>query len=338
MPQGVPDVATETESIATKHPLLWHYTDLHAFKSIVAGNAIWGTLFEDLNDSSEFRRMREPLTKEMGERFIPLIATFARSGDRQQAAVRIAGGVTHGAATAAQRLMQNLYAVTFRPASKDRLQSCFVASFCSHRDDPYIQDNGLLSQWRSYAADGGFCLVFDTKRLEELIEEERRVYQYLFIGLSEAHYFKDRKDMPSSFARLTALAKDVVGLAMSGADFSTDELFVAFVTSTATIKHRGFEDEQEVRLVAMAASQIGDEKLKSVPGYVSRALKNTFPCDINAKIKHHIRLFGDERGRLPIIKVIVGPARDQKRNAEIAEQTVGKYAEIVCSATPLIAR
>jgi hypothetical protein len=125
---------------------------------------------------------------------------------------------------------------------------------------------------------------------------------------------------------------------MSGSDFSVDELFVPFVTSAAASKHRGFEEEREVRLIAMAVSQIGDEKLKSVPGYVSRALKNIFPCDINAKVKHHIRLFGDERSRLPIVKVIVGPARDQKRNGEIAEQTVGKYAEVVCSATPLIAR
>ena len=144
--------------------------------------------------------------------------------------------------------------------------------------------------------------------------------------------------MPEPFVGLAALAKDVVPLAMSGAEFSVDELFVPFVTSAATIKHRGFEEEHEVRLVAMAASQIGDDRLKSIPGYVSRALKNIFPCDINAKVKHHIRLFGDERSRLPIVKVIVGPASDQKRNAEIAEQTVGKYAEIVCSATPLIAK
>jgi hypothetical protein len=335
MPQGVPAVATETKSIAAEHPLLWHYTDLHAFKSIVAGNAIWGTFFDDLNDSVEFRHMREPLAKGMGERLIPLIEKFEQSGVRERDTVRIAGGVSRGAAAAAQRLMQTLNTVTFRQAAKDRLQSCFVASFCSHQDD-YVQANGLLSQWRSYAADGGFCLVFDTKRLEELIEEERAIYQYWSIGLNEAHYFEDGKDLPSSFVELAGLSEAVVALAMSGANFSTDELFVPFVVSAATIKHSGFEEEREVRLVAMAMSQIGDEKMKSVPGYASKALKNIFPCDINAKISHHIRLFGDERSKLPIVKVIVGPARDQRRNAEIARQTVGKDVDVVCSATPLI--
>jgi hypothetical protein len=332
----VSSVAKDPVSVAAKHPLLYHYTGTHAFRSIVAGNSIWGTYFEDLNDSTEFRHMREPLAKEMGERLVPVIERFAQSGDRERDAVRRAGGVSNGAATAAQRLMRNLYTVTFRQTAKDRLQSCFVTSFCSHDDDPYIQENGLLSQWRGYAADGGFCLVFDTKRLEALIEEERDAYQYLFIGLRKAHYHKDRKEMPDSFVELVTQAKDVIVLAMSGADFSVDELFVPFVTSATTIKHRGFEEEREVRLVAMALSQLGDEKVKGVPGYVSKALKNVFPCDINAKIKHHIRLFGDERSKLPIVKVIVGPARDQKYNAEIARRTVGKNAEIVCSATPLI--
>src|SRR4029079_18040641 len=95
-----------------------------------------------------------------------------------------------------------------------------------------------------------------------------------FLALSEAHYFKDRTDLPEPFVRLATLAKGVVPLAMSGSDFSVDELFVPFVTSAAASKHRGFEEEREVRLIAMAVSQIGDEKLKSVPGYVSRALKN----------------------------------------------------------------
>jgi hypothetical protein len=39
---------------------------------------------------------------------------------------------------------------------------------------------------------------------------------------------------------------------------------------------------------------------------------------------------------LPIARVIVGPARDQKRNAEIARDVVGRGVDVVRSETPLV--
>ena len=47
-------------------------------------------------------------------------------------------------------------------------------------------------------------------------------------------------------------------------------------------------------------------------------------------------LFGPDRGALPIARVIVGPARDQKRNAEIARDVVGRGVDVVRSETPLV--
>jgi hypothetical protein len=41
-----------------------------------------------------------------------------------------------------------------------------------------------------------------------------------------------------------------------------------------------------------------------------------------------------ERSKLPIVRVIVGPARDQRRNEKIARKAVGHDVEVVLSKTP----
>ena len=323
-------------SIAAAHPLLYHYTREHAFRSIVLNNTFWTTYFEDLNDSTEFRHARAPLAEKLGERLIPVVEAFSRRGQWEADAVRRQGGVASGARKAGKLVMENLYKATFGAPAKERRHACFVASFCSHAPDSYVEQNGLLSQWRGYGGDGGFCLVFDTERMEALIDEEQRAYQYLFIRLGAAHYFKDRTSMPPSFDELAVKAEDVLASALAGPDFSVDEMFDPFVTAAATTKHRGFVEESEVRLVAMPLSPLGHERMNGVPGYQSMPIKTSFPCDINARTKHHIRLFGPDRGALPVARVIVGPARDQKRNAEIARDVVGRGVEVVCSETPLV--
>ena len=72
------------------------------------------------------------------------------------------------------------------------------------------------------------------------------------------------------------------------------------------------------------------------PGYVSLPIKYIFTCERDARKKRHIALFGPERSKLPVVKVIVGPARDQKRKATIAHETVGKGVEVLLSETLLM--
>lgn len=325
-------------SLADSHPRLYHYTGEHAFKSIVQNNTLWGTYFDDLNDSTEFKHIRTPLAEELGERFIPVVEAFAKRGSWETDTVRRNGGVISGAHTVGKRLMSNLYKVTLGTPFRDSLYSCFVTSFCAHKPDGYVEDHGLLSQWRgtSGGPDGNYCLVFDTRRLEALIEEERQAYQFFFIGLGSAHYYKDRKTMPAHFGELVTRSGDLIADALAGPDFPVDGLLLPFLATATLTKHRGFEEESEVRLVAMPLSQLGDEHMKNAPGYKSLLLKTSFTTDINAKKKRRIRLF-TERSKLPLERVIIGPARDQARNEAIAREVVGTGVEIVRSETPYLA-
>jgi hypothetical protein len=337
MSQEMQAAPPASPSIASDRPRLYHYTGGHAFKSIIKNNTFWGTYFEDLNDATEFRHMREPLAEELGERCIPVVESFAKRGTWEAEAVRRHGGVAPGARKVGKSLMNNLYKATFGTPFRDSLSPCFVTCFCTHKPDGYVENNGLLSQWRGYgnSIDGSYCLVFDTKRFEALIEEEEQAYQFAYLGLATAHYCKDRKSMPPYFEELVTGAAKVLADVLAGGDFPMGDMFVPFVKGATSTKHRGFEEESEVRLVSMPLSQLGDERMKAIPGYKSTLLKTSFLCDFKGKKKRHIRLF-TERSKLPLIRVIVGPARDQKRNAEVAREAVGKGVEVVCSETPLI--
>jgi hypothetical protein len=56
-------------------------------------------------------------------------------------------------------------------------QNFYVTCFCGESDDEYVNQNGLLSQWRGYG-DGGFAIVFDTRGIEELLDIESRQFNY----------------------------------------------------------------------------------------------------------------------------------------------------------------
>jgi hypothetical protein len=66
----------------------------------------------------------------------------------------------------------------------DKRSPLFIASFCRHQE-PHQQRNGLLSQWRGYAGEGGgYCVVFDEDALDGLVEAERRISPGLTLDLA----------------------------------------------------------------------------------------------------------------------------------------------------------
>src|ERR1700730_14072258 len=85
---------------------------------------------------------------------------FAKETDR---------GIAEIATCQATRVVQSFYALFLSPAPLD----IYVTSFCTHANDPYAKERGLLSQWRGYGGeDGGYCIVFDTVALIELLQRE----------------------------------------------------------------------------------------------------------------------------------------------------------------------
>ena len=95
----------------------------------------------------------------------------------------------------------------------DKRSPLFIASFCRHQE-PHQQKNGLLSQWRGYAGEGGgYCVVFDEEALDGLVEAERRISPGLTIVKKDIRYAGDGEALPAvdmEFLDLAAFVKNEV--------------------------------------------------------------------------------------------------------------------------------
>lgn len=99
-----------------------------------------------------------------------------------------------------------------RLAQADRRAPLFIASFCRHRE-PHQLKNGLLSQWRGYAGEGGgYCVVFDEDALDDLVAAECRISPDLTIVKKDIHYRAKDEYPPQDldFLDLAAFVKSEV--------------------------------------------------------------------------------------------------------------------------------
>jgi hypothetical protein len=95
----------------------------------------------------------------------------------------------------------------------DKQSPLFIASFCRHQE-PHQLRNGLLSQWRGYAGEGGgYCVVFDEEALDNLVEAERRISPGLTILKKDIRYAGDGEapaPPDADFLDLAAFVKNEV--------------------------------------------------------------------------------------------------------------------------------
>jgi hypothetical protein len=139
------------------------------------------------------------------------------------------------------------------------------------------------------------------------------------------------------FSELFTRSEEIVKVAMNTkGDLVIDDAVLSFVASATTFKHRGFFEEREVRLIAVAGTEAAQDIMKNVEGYKPAPLKVPFTRDRNGSLREHIALFGSDFGSIPVQRVIVGPSRSQDQNVAIARDIVGAGILVTKSATPFI--
>jgi hypothetical protein len=157
----------------------------------------------------------------------------------------------------------------------DRRSPVFVASFCRHVD-AYQMRNGLLSQWRGYAGEGGgYCVVFDEAALDELVDAERRISPGLIIVKNDILY-ADTREPPASLPE--------------GPEFLD---LMAFTKSEA------FREENETRIML------------ALP---PRGIRPIRFRDAEELLIPFVEIFSGRR-KLPVTEIIVGPGPLQRRCA-----------------------
>jgi hypothetical protein len=200
----------------------------------------------------------------------------------------------------------------------DNVSPFFVLSFCRHAKGTQEFEHGLLSQWRGYTGSGGFAIEFDEQLLDELATLETK--EYAFAGYkSENVEYEDHKkvfnadDYTGVVGEMTWHVFDAQGLdvvSVTGRK-DADEAVLKFAQTAPFLKHWGFHEESEYRIVMLCLRPSKMAKQDTRP-----------PKEI--KVRHreselipYIELFGTFQRPLPIKSIIVGPHARQERQSEV---------------------
>lgn len=279
-----------SEPISSRHPELYHYTNYEGVTGILKSQTMFATNYKYLEDSEEMLCFEEILQGYCRQ---------SRDGEITEAEAR------HCSTLLREALL------------KEGLEP-YTASFYSvAASDEYEKANGSPSQWREY---GGYALVFDTRRLESFIEEERAsaatpMGEICPEALQIGEVVYNASEAINRFTDDLKLLVSLISRMSEKSAYSTGELaryIQLFMRCMPFCKKQKFKEEREIRIVKF----LPNEKLFSGIEYAKPTVKNRGD-------KKYIELFDRcaplkrfEKNWLPITKIIVGPSMDQDAREE----------------------
>ena len=212
------------------------------------------------------------------------------------------------------------------------LQDVFICSFCAHKQDSYEANHGLLSQWRGYGVDGGVAIVLDTRGIEKGMEHERK-FSHRINYIGDVTYDDDPDlEKKEDYCQVFNLFPKILRDFYLDKKPTYEQIFEHFVIGSTLVKHRGFHEEREVRIVVAPRPINPASSFYNSQGSESKHIKYRRRGDSEVR---YIELFGD--APLPIKRVIVGPSRIQHLNYQsIKECVVESEIDIQMSETPFV--
>lgn len=327
------------KTVSEAYSELWHYTAASGLQGILLSNQLWATNYRYLNDREEisgfFDRKLNLLIAEGAQRGITELSKSLKG----RAALKRLGGDSQINKELPPQLSEALKNVTL-------LFDIFVTSFCYTKPGKDSED-GLLSQWRGYGHDGGYALVFDTQKLDELLAQERLDHEYAYVNYSDVDYH-DLDDASAPKFEETLKWEEEIRQCVAEMVTSQDlrpvaERFFDPVTSLAVRhKHRGFREEAEVRIVAIPPTP----EMKQEADRCGITIKNK-KIDFfnrNGVLVPYLSLFEEQaknNARLPIKKIVVGPHPEKelrKKSLQLFLEQLGLSVEVVSSDIPYLGR
>ena len=222
----------------------------------------------------------------------------------------------------------------------------FLVSFTTHSSDSdrdtYHRVHGMLSQWRAYGGDEGVALVLDTSNVEELLRREYDLFHLWPCFLANVVYGKEDfgvdREFPTLSQYLKAYARHFIrGDNEAALQTVIDGISHVLPTAVGKYKHIAFHEEQECRIViGVTPAALRDELLRA-GDITDRAFKRILYRDGRYRTIPYIRLFEDLGDDLPIVRIIVGPSRNQAAHVETVTDLVGtRQIPVQASETPYI--
>lgn len=330
-------------NLLKNHPELHHYTGRSGLEGILNSNSIYATNFLHLNDASEISHLKDPWEEVLKRGLESIFTERAKISPKTRKLIKENGGIKRLAEIQSNKFVVANYLTAFIGHKNPALAVPYISSFCSHAGDhQYEKENGLLSQWRGYGASSRFAIVFDTKKMDDLLKEEWEYFNYISLYLDSATYYEGIESINSApeFAALTEKSiKLVSSFLLDKPNRQMQEemmegLFVALSRTATFLKHRAFKEEREIRIVAIPLS----EEVLSHRGVSLDQLQDRRPIKKIFKgiNKDYTRLFDGLDQRLPITRIIVGPGKKQSEDFSFAEEITKGKINLVKSETPFI--
>lgn len=332
--------------VLEEHPWLYHYTTWGGLTGILKNRCFWATHHRFLNDYSETLLFKprlvefvRPIIQSEVEKFI---SAHSQPQQRQiMADINAKGGLNDFLDHMAKVLVQSLY----QPL-EEISDGFYLTSFCGGAKDSYVNENGMLSQWRGYGQDGGFALVLKTEKLEEMMALEHNAFDYVRVDMDTVIYSDDEKKWDTELSPqlevmrpyCTQLIKSYLSNSDGTAIPDAGKAYPAFVKCITRYKHRGFREENEVRIIAQPARHSKEylEQFKK-EGANPRPDKERKFRDRNGETIPFIELFSSLDRDLPIEKIIVGPHKHRETRAAALKTMLRETSiDVVISDIPFI--
>jgi len=316
---------------------LYHYTTWDGLLGILQTQTLWATHYRFLNDYSEIVLFRDKL--------ISLILPYVREAYEKlleqsppiEQKINQEGGLDQ----VIQRDTEVFVDAQYRATCRDDI---YILSFCGQHKNPHVNSNGLLSQWRGYGTGGGFALVFNTQKLEEMMEIEAKRFEYSAGHLSDLIYSDDENKFKEELSEDISIIVDVLKKVFNHAKLREKEKadalkgYDSFVNCITRYKHYGFSEENEVRVVVLP-TVLDQEFLKiaSTDGVILKPEKERKFRSKNGQLVPYIELFNSPDIELPIEKIIVGSHKEKEARAVALRVMLrNTNIEITCSDIPFI--
>jgi hypothetical protein len=316
---------------------LFHYTTAQGLLGIIEHRCLFATHADFSNDSSECKLVLPHVKSILSAEYARLVPKLIELKILDQNILR-----EHGNAVFEDEAQKS---VTAMLEAVNNTAPYFITSFCIHNEGAYEYSNGLLSQWRSYAL-GGFAIEFDELEIDRLNKEESTGWRYQGI-ITDTVSYKDHearvkpdqfKRMAGAFLRsilprfqfLSANQRkerdEILGTAKIN-DFAQ-----AFLSVAPFLKHSGFEEEAEYRIVALC------NRLTIFDPGDERKIKHfRFRSSPEGNVVPYIALYDGLQKPLPIKAIIIGPHAQQENQRMAVELLLERHeikAEIRVSELP----
>lgn len=324
------------EKTSDVYEKLYHYTTWDGLLGILKTQTLWATHYRFLNDYSEIVLFRDELVSLI----LPYVREAYEKLVKQSPHIEQKISQEGGLGQAIQHDAEVVVDAQYR-ATGDEI---YILSFCGQHKNPHINSNGLLSQWRSYGAGGGLALVFNTQKLEEILEIEAKRFVYSAMHLSDLIYSDDEDRLKKELSKDLSIIADDVKQLFNHAKLSEEEKadalkgYMSFVNCISRYKHYGFSEENEVRVVVLP-TVLDQEflKLASTNGVTLKPEKERKFRNKNGQIVPYIELFNSVDIELPIERIIVGPHKEKEaRAAALRVMLRNTKIEITCSDIPFV--